>query len=154
MVNLLDGEISRANPLQPRKKPGSICAMVKRNDRVERADDESSDRSTIGMRDRDLPTRVPFLQNHTRVIWGEENGASLHPLAGAGPLSGVRPGGLLPGEGRFLPGSQADLCRVSRPHRMPELRPPARRALRGVGRYERTGETTPEAHGVLTRERG
>src|SRR5207247_7716542 len=102
-----------------------------------------------------LPNRAHFLQNYTNVILrGGDGGASLHPLARTGQVSGLRPGGLLPRERRILPRGQAHLCGLSRSHRMPELRTSARRALRGVGRHERTGTATPETYGVLTGGKG
>ena len=96
-----------------------------------------------------LVNGVFFLQNHTRVISGGDKRAPLHPLARASAVSRVRPGDLLPREGRFIEGGQADLLRVSRSDRVPELRAAPRRAVRRVGRHERTGTATPEAHGVL-----
>src|SRR5438445_13867762 len=98
-----------------------------------------------------LPKRTVLLQNHTHVILrGEDGGASLHPLAGESQVPGIRPGSLLPRERRFLPRGQAHLRGLSRPHRVPELRAETRRALRRVGRDERTGTPTPETDGVLT----
>jgi hypothetical protein len=48
-------------------------------------------------------------QNHTRVILGGRDGASLHPVAGTGAVPRARPRGLLPREGRVIEGGQADL---------------------------------------------
>src|SRR4029450_8510374 len=83
--------------------------------------------------------------------FGGERGthASLHPMARSGTVSATRSGGVLPREGGFISGGQADLCRLSGSHRVPQLRPSPRRAVRGVGRDERTRTATPEAHGVL-----
>src|SRR5437899_1790184 len=98
-----------------------------------------------------LPKRLPILQNYTNVIpRGGDGGASLHPLARTGPVSRVRPRGFLSREGRFLPRGQAHLRGLSRSDRVPELCAPSRRAIRRVGRDERTGTATPETHGVLT----
>src|SRR5919109_438374 len=92
-----------------------------------------------------LPNGGFFLQNYTNVIpRGGDGGASLHPLAGAGKVPGIRPGGLLPRKGRLLPRSQTDLCRLSRSDRVPELCAASRRAVWRMGRDERTGATTPE----------
>ena len=84
-----------------------------------------------GMRQRtssmeDLSPGWFFPQNHTNVISGGDERAPLHPLAGTSEMSRIRPGDLLPREGRLIEGGQADLQRVSRPHRVPELRPPPR----------------------------
>src|SRR5712692_4617278 len=99
------------------------------------------------------PTDLQFLcslrQNYTTVIWGRGN-APLRSLARPGALSGLRPGDLLPREGGILSRSQADLRGVPRAHRVPELRPAPGRALRRLGRHEREGTATPEAHGVLS----
>src|SRR2546423_4664958 len=97
-----------------------------------------------------LPKRHSFPQNYSDVILRGEGVASLHPLAGASAVPGVRPGGLLPRERRLLPRSQAHLRGLSRSDRVPQLRVTARRALRRVGRDERTGTATPETYGVLT----
>src|SRR5437588_11346707 len=92
-----------------------------------------------------LPNDVLFLQNDTRVIpRGADDRASLHPLARAGKVPGIRSGGLLPREGWLLPRGQTDLCRLSCSHRVPELRVAPRRAVRRTGRDERTGTPTPE----------
>src|SRR5437764_10594641 len=101
-----------------------------------------------------LPNRPLFLQNYMVVILRGEGGAPLHPLAGASAMPGVRPGGLLPRERRLLPRSQAHLRGLSRSDRVPQLCAPARRALRRVGRHERTGTATPETYGVLTGGKG
>src|SRR5207248_9650952 len=105
---------------------------------------------------KDLHSGDPLGQNYTCVILGEEgeSGAPLHPVAGAGAMPRIRPRGLLPREGRFLARGQAGLCGLPGPDRMPELRAPARRALRSVGGHERTRAATPEADGVLTGEGG
>src|SRR5207249_5339112 len=98
-----------------------------------------------------LPNRCPMPQNYTYVIpRGGDGGASLHPLARTGPVSRVRSGSLLSREGWVLPRSQAHLRGLPRSDRVPELRAPSRRAIRRVGRDERTGTATPETHGVLT----
>src|SRR2546427_1747799 len=97
----------------------------------------------------DLLSAPHFRQNHTHVIWGR-SGAPFHSMAGASAVPGLRPGDLLSREGRVVPGGQADLCRMSRSDRMPQLRVAPRRAVRRVGWHERTGTSTPEAHGVLS----
>src|SRR2546427_2746363 len=97
---------------------------------------------------RDLLFAASLVQNYKNVIWGRED-ASLRSMARPCAVPGLRPGDLLPREGRVLSRGQADLCRVPRPHRVPELRAAPRRALRRVGRDEREGTATPEAHGVL-----
>src|SRR4029453_9919551 len=104
-----------------------------------------------------LPRGEHMAQNPTRVISGRERGphASLHPMARAGTVSATRSRGVLPREGGFIERGKADLRRLSGSHRVPQLRPSPRRAVRGVGRDERTRTATPEAHGVLSpRERG
>src|SRR6266508_4578579 len=105
-------------------------------------------------RNLDLHSGGPFRQNYKNVIPGGEGRAPLHSMAGAGSVPGTGPGGVLPREGRLLAGGQADLRGLPGPHRVSELRPPPRRAVRRVGGHERTGATTPEADGVLTFERG
>src|SRR3972149_1992745 len=87
-------------------------------------------------------------KSHACDSW-EGSGAPLHPMAGAREVSRIRPRDLLPREGRRLEGGQADLRGVSRPHRMPQLRSPPRRAVRRLGRDERTGTAAPQADGVL-----
>src|SRR5437867_13385417 len=79
-----------------------------------------------------------LVQNYNNVIRGRAS-ASLHAMAGTGTLPGLRPGDLLSREGWVVPGGQADLRRVHRPHRVPELRPAPRRALRRLGWDERAG---------------
>ena len=82
-----------------------------------------------------LPRGEPIAQNHTRVISGRERGphASLHPMARAGAMSATRSGGVLPREGGIIERGQADLRRLSGSHRVPQLCPSPRRAVRGVG---------------------
>src|SRR2546422_8017935 len=99
-----------------------------------------------------LSRRTFFPQNHTGVISGGEEHAPLHPLAGESKVARFRSGGVLPREGRLIEGGEADLRRMSRPHRVLELRPAARRARRRVGRDERTGTPTLETYGVLTKD--
>src|SRR5437763_12356241 len=108
-------------------------------------------KKTAGGGDFLLPNGTHIPQNYTHVIRrGGDAGAPLHPLARAGQMQGVRPGSLLPRERRFLARGQAHLRGLSRSDRVPELRAAARRALRSVGRHERTGTATPETDGVLT----
>src|SRR5205823_5302313 len=90
-----------------------------------------------------------MVQNYNNVILGE-SGAPFHALAGTSPMQGVRPRSVLSREGWIFPGGQAHLRGVSRPDRMPELRASPRRAVRRVGRHERTGTPAPQAHGVMT----
>src|SRR5262249_40000213 len=73
----------------------------------------------------DLPTGPSMPQNHTDVILGED-GASLHPVARACSVPRLRPGDLLPREGRVVARGEPDLRRVHGPHRVPELRPAPR----------------------------
>src|SRR5262245_21578135 len=80
----------------------------------------------------------PFRQNYTTVVHGGMSRASLHPLAGARPLPGAGPGGVLSGEGRFLARGQTDLRGLPGPDRVPQLRVATRRAIRRLGRHERT----------------
>src|SRR6266508_4730024 len=75
-------------------------------------------------------------------------------MARAGPLPRARSRDLLPREGRVIEGGQADLRRLSRSYRVPQLRPAPRRAVRGVGRNERAGTATPETYGVLVSKGG
>src|ERR671914_1491600 len=97
-----------------------------------------------------LPDGDRIRQNHTHVISaGRSRGAPLHPVAGAGPLPGARPGDLLPREGGLLARSQARVRGVSGPDRVPQLRTPSGRAVRRVGGHERTRATTPEADGLI-----
>ena len=49
----------------------------------------------------ELQFRVAVMENYKSVILGGGS-ASLHTLAGAGPVSGARSGDLLSREGRFL----------------------------------------------------
>jgi hypothetical protein len=79
--------------------------------------------------------------------------APLHPMAGTGKVPGLRSRDLLPREGRIVAGGETDLCRLRGPYPVPELRAAPRRAVRRVGRDERTGKATPEAYGVLNSER-
>src|SRR3990170_4627210 len=97
-----------------------------------------------GTRDSLLSRGDRMSQNHTRVILRGVQGASLHPVARAGAVPGTRSRDLLPREGRLIEGGETDLYRLPRSHRMPELRPSSRSAVRGVGRYERTRTTTLE----------
>src|SRR5919197_1184578 len=101
----------------------------------------------------DLQFGGPFRQNYKNVILGEGvSGAPFHTVAGEGPVPGLRPRDLLPREGGFIARGQTDLRGLPRPHRVPQLRPPARRALRGVGGHERTGASTPDANCFLITE--
>jgi hypothetical protein len=79
--------------------------------------------------------------------------APLHPMAGAGQVPGLRSRDLLPRKRRVLAGSETYLRRLRGPYPVPELRAAPRRAVRRVGRDERTGTATPEAYGVLNSER-
>src|SRR6266545_5838463 len=97
----------------------------------------------------DLPTDPSMRENYNNVIHGGGR-APLRPMARPSPLSGSRPGNLLPREGWVVARGQAHLCGVSRSNRMPELRPSSRRAIRGVGRDERAGAPEAEAHGLLS----
>src|SRR5688572_27757898 len=96
----------------------------------------------------DLQSWPGLVQNYKDVISGRGR-ASFRSMAGPGPLPRSRPRDLLPREGWVVPGGQADLRRLPRPHRVPELRPSPRRAVWGVGRDERTGAPALEAHGFL-----
>src|SRR6266571_4272576 len=108
------------------------------------------------MRRKDPPADLRFgagiPQNYTNVISGRGR-ASFRSMARPRTLPRVRPGDLLPREGRVVPGGEADLRRLSGPDRMPQLRPAPRRALRGVGGHERTRASTPEADGVVMCDR-
>src|SRR3954454_22582319 len=91
----------------------------------------------------------PFRQNYTTVVHGGMSRASLHPMAGAWSLPGAGSGGVLSGEGRIVAGGEAYLRRLPGPNRMFELCAAPRRAVRRVGRHERTRATPPQAHGVI-----
>src|SRR6266508_2032159 len=93
----------------------------------------------------DLLSAVVIRQNYKNVILRRWSRAPLRSMAGPSPMPRLRPRGLLSREGRVVSRGEAHLRRVPRPHRVPQLCPAPRRAVRGVGRYERTRTTPLEA---------